>query len=150
MLRDLDGSEAARWVSYADLAAAWWAEAGAGEDDPTPARELVYAATAARRPDVLAIVAALAAAAPGEDGPAYVGAGPLEDLLSHDGHDDAYVTEVAGAVEELARREPRFAAAVAGLWLGEGVPAEVRQRLARYGASDLTAGPAPAEAEAAP
>ncbi len=67
----------------------------------------------------------------------FVGASPLEDLLSHNRHGLAFVDEV----ERRARQQPRFRLAVAGVWLGADVPDSVRTRLAAFGAEAI--GPPP-------
>jgi hypothetical protein len=46
-------------------------------------------------------------------------------------------------VERRARQHPKFREAVSGMWLSEDVPPEVRERLARLGATDLGESPNP-------
>ncbi len=55
----------------------------------------------------------------------------MEDLLSHNGHVLAFIDDV----ERRARQQPRFRAAVAGLWAGPDLPEALRTRLAAWGAT---------------
>jgi hypothetical protein len=64
-----------------------------------------------------------------------VGAGPLEDLLSHFGNGARVLDEV----ERVARKRPAFRAALSNVWLGEDVPEGVRHRLAELDARDFVA-----------
>jgi hypothetical protein len=63
-----------------------------------------------------------------------VGAGPLEDLLSHSGNG----ARVLGEVERAARQGRAFRAALRSVWLGGDVPEKVRARLVELGASDVS------------
>lgn len=77
--------------------------------------------------EAVELVAALLRRAPDEDGVALVAAGPLEDLLHW--HGDELVDQVA----RLAGQDPRFARALAGVWLSEGaLTAQVTARLAPW------------------
>ncbi|WP_125569770.1 DUF6869 domain-containing protein [Nocardioides baekrokdamisoli] len=82
--------------------------------------------------EVLAVLAAAAAAVPEELD--WVGAGPLEDLLSHRGHGASVINEV----EQTAARVPALKAALASVWVSEGVETDVRHRLVALGARDLS------------
>lgn len=55
----------------------------------------------------------------------HVGAGPVEELLSHSGHDERAVAQI----EQSVRRHPRFRRAMACVDLGTDLPADIRQRL---------------------
>ncbi len=59
----------------------------------------------------LELVMALLRSSPDETGPAMVGAGPLEDLVT--GHGD----DLAPRLDELARQSPAFRRALASGWL---------------------------------
>lgn len=135
---DHDG-ERHSWRSWAEFAEHWWTAWSAGqpraEDQRSPAWDHLYEITAHGRPEWLHALQALVDAAPDDDGLALVGAGPLEDLLSHDRGDDRRHVEFADELERRARQQPRWRAAVAGLWLGDDVPLEVRRRLMRCGAT---------------
>ena len=73
------------------------------------------------------MVLALVATAPDEDALAYVGAGPLEDLVK--AHGDELVDEL----ESEARQDPRFDAALRGVWLSTGTLQEgVQSRLSAW------------------
>ncbi len=75
----------------------------------------------------LELVSALLLGAETDDDIARVGAGPLEDLLVD--HGAAIVDEV----EELARRDPRFAEAMTGvLWSAADAGPEATRRLQRW------------------
>jgi hypothetical protein len=69
---------------------------------------------------------ALVESAPDDDALAYVGAGPLEDLINSHG------VQFAGQIEESARRVPKFRTALAHVQLSSNVSASVRERLARF------------------
>jgi hypothetical protein len=59
----------------------------------------------------------------------FVGAAPLEDLLSHNHHGAAFVDEWNGERQQL-----RFRKALTGVWLAQDVPESVGQRLGSLGA----------------
>lgn len=117
--------------------------AGAGCDhdvrvSPTAARWLVRARGLTDRAAdgvvaALAVLAQRATYVPGEVD--WVGAGPLEDLLSHSGNGAAVIDEV----EQMAEQDEAFRAALRHVWLGDHVDPEVRRRLVPLGARDLTA-----------
>jgi hypothetical protein len=73
------------------------------------------------------LVSALVDGAETEDDLGRVGAGPLEDLLVS--HGAALVDEV----DDLARRNPRFAEAMSGVWWSAGAAgSEVTAKLGRW------------------
>jgi hypothetical protein len=132
------------WGSLAELAADWWRyqrlTGRAKEADPMIAWECVREfgdLDDAPHPRVMDVIQALVDAAQSDDELSLVGAGPLEDLLSHSGHGALVVDEV----ERRARQQSRFRAALASVWLGGDVPRDVRKRLSRVGAADLSEGP---------
>lgn len=57
---------------------------------------------------------------------AYLGAGPLENLINR------YGIQFAEQIEESARRDPAFRKALANVQVSSNVPASVRDRLARF------------------
>jgi hypothetical protein len=69
---------------------------------------------------------ALVGSAADDEALAYLGAGPLENLINSRGH------EFVEQVEESARRDPLFRKALANVQLSSNVPAAVRERLARF------------------
>jgi hypothetical protein len=115
------------------LARAWWSDSRGGGDWRTEAHPLVSDLLEAGHPASIDVLQALVDDADSVEDLNFVGAGPLEDLLSHQGHAKAFVDEI----ERRARQQPRFLAAVSGLWLGQGVPEAVRVRLCRLGATEL-------------
>ncbi len=64
-----------------------------------------------------------------------LGCGPLEDLARHDSHDVRRIE----AIEIAAREVPEFQVALANVWLGDDLPRDLRERLARVGARDFVA-----------
>lgn len=76
--------------------------------------------------NTLEMLMALAQTAADEEALAYLGAGPLEDLINSHG------VQFVQQIEESARRDPMFRKAVAHVQLSSNVPASVRQRLARF------------------
>ncbi len=75
----------------------------------------------------------------------WVGAGPLEDLVSHRGNGLRVLTDV----DRAARQNPAFRNALSNVWLGENVPEVVRKRLGELGARDFVAEHAMTEEQAA-
>ncbi|HEY5455242.1 MAG TPA: hypothetical protein VIJ96_07220 [Acidothermaceae bacterium] len=67
--------------------------------------------------------------------PCQIGAGALEDLVSHSGNR----LRVLDEVDTAARQNPAFRQALTGVWLGSDLPDPVRTRLAPYGARDFVA-----------
>ena len=122
-----------RWRSAEIWADEWLTEWS--HQQHGPASEFIDEMTRTNQRGVirmLALLAVRASAVPEEL--AWVGAGPLEDLVSHDGHGATIIDEV----ERVASRVPAFKAAVANVWVGERVEAGVRQRLVALGARDVT------------
>lgn len=78
-----------------------------------------------------ALVALCELAAPAEL--EWVGAGPLEDLLSHSGHAEQVLSEV----DRLTRANQLFKRALAHVWLGQELPRSVRVRLVELGAREV-------------
>ena len=124
------------WESDEDLAAAWWSEEAASRSDVTdlPAHDYVEDQLDQGADSLGGMVSALVAAAPDDDGVAYLGAGLLEDMVRHWRWARKYLPEV----ERRGRQDPRFRQAVGGVWLGEGTLPEVRDRLVPLGAIDIT------------
>ena len=129
------------WQTDAEVAHAWWSEPTSDGLAlyETPAHDYVVELLEGGATGAVDLLQALVDAAPSEDALVHLGAGPVEDLVSQYRHGQAVVAEV----ERHARQDPRFARAVSAVWLGRGVPPEVRRRLARWGARDLTGGPKP-------
>ena len=130
------------WQTDAEVAHAWWSEEPTSDAralSETPAHDYVDELLERGATGAVDLLQALVDAAPSEDALDYLGAGLVEDLVSQYRHGQAVVAEV----ERHARQDPRFARAVSAVWLGSGVPQEVRRRLARFGARDLTEGPNP-------
>jgi hypothetical protein len=125
----------AEWPSLAAWAAAWLDEWSSDRVDH--ATDFANAMTLLpEQPSewaVEALVLLSEMATPDQRG--YVGAGPLEDLLSHSGNGAMVLDEV----EHVARTRPAFRTALSNVWLGENVPEEVRHRLAELGARDFVA-----------
>jgi hypothetical protein len=90
------------------------------------ANQIVYESMWQGGTDALDLVVALIDAAPGEDVIAYVGAGPLEDLLRD--HADALIDQV----DDLARRSPTFARALSAVYPSDAWDSSTQQRLARW------------------
>jgi hypothetical protein len=127
---DFDGT-CTEWPSLSAMASRYWSDhAKTGENSYGPAQEFVEHFTSVGVALAVEIVQSLVDTAPTDRELDYVGAGPLEDLVSHNGHGLAFVDEV----EHRGRRDPRFRVAISGLWLGKGVPDPVRTRLADLGA----------------
>jgi hypothetical protein len=116
-----------RWPSISALAQEWWVEEPFRHLDPQPelpAHGCVDDMLHDSHPECVALLVALVERAPDDDALASLGAGPLEDLISHYRHGPRWLD----AVEAAARRDPRFATAVRGMWLGADVSIEVRRR----------------------
>ncbi|GAB7007214.1 hypothetical protein JCM18899A_46890 [Nocardioides sp. AN3] len=124
-----------RWSTAVEWADAWLDEWRG--DEHGPACEFIGEMIDRAIDGVVAVLTVLAerAAASGEDELGWVGAGPLEDLLSHSGNG----ATVLGEVERVARHHATFKGALGDVWLGIEVDTEVRSRLVPLGARDLTA-----------
>lgn len=133
LVDELEGTQRT-WPSVAAWASDWFSEWRTGEHGE--ASELIGAACDDAAPGVVGALVVLAEAADGDaDLISWVGAGPVEDLLSHSGNGLRVLDEVDGA----ARRHPAFRAALRTVVLGDDVPEPVRTRLAELAA----AGPHP-------
>ena len=84
--------------------------------------------------DLLQVFAECAATGPDSQKVGWVGAGPLEDLLSHPGSGTAVVDEV----ERKARSHIAFSLALRNVWLGKEVDPAIKSRLVALGARDVT------------
>ncbi len=76
-----------------------------------------------RPEDAWPLVLALIERAPDDEALAYVAAGPLEDLVRH------YPQTFADRLVENTRRDPRFRAALAGVWGLGDLPEPLRGQL---------------------
>jgi hypothetical protein len=130
--RDYDDSEVV-WPDSSDVARDWWADSRNKGAWQTKAHDLVSGLFAEGRSAAIDVIQSMVDLAASEDELNFVGAGPIETLMSHDGHGASFVDEV----ERRARQQPRFRLAVAGLWLGINVPENVRARLAVFGATTV-------------
>ena len=129
-----------RWWSFPAVADDFWATAyrnpSSGPDGAElgPAFYFVDEVLRAGHPSSVDLIQALVDAAQSEDELGYVGAGPLEDLISRD---------TAGAfverIERAAADDARFATALRNVWMNSGVQPAIRGRLARLGARDFVA-----------
>lgn len=96
--------------------------------------------THARAPDAFDIIQALLRRAPNVDAVEFVGAGPLEDLLTDPRTDQ----ELFARVEQAVAQDARLALALSHVWVGASVNNDYqRDRLLTLGARDQSAGPAP-------
>jgi hypothetical protein len=78
--------------------------------------------------EAVALLVEIAEGAPGDEALAYLGAGPVEDLLRL--HTDQVVVD---QIEEAARRSANFRSALRCAWYDDDVPSDVRDRLRRFG-----------------
>jgi len=134
-LVDIDG-EITSWPSRAAWAEAWLNEWR--RDEVGPACDFIDDMTCKATEGVVTVLATLteqAAAVPDELD--WVGAGPLEDLLSHSGNGGLVLDDV----EHAALSRPDFAKALSAVWLGSKVDLAVKLRLVALGARDLSAKP---------
>jgi hypothetical protein len=120
------------WPTVAAWASEWLSEKQAGEYEG--ASEFLEAACDDAVPGVVHALVVLAEQAASADGGAdligWVGAGPLEDLVSHSGNG----LRVLDEVERAARQHAAFRAALSRVLLGADVPQPVMTRLAQLGA----------------
>lgn len=124
------------WAGADAVAQDWWDDSALRRPHGewvTEAHSLVSDLSQMGQPAIVDIIQALVDQGASDNELDFVGAGPLEDLLSHDGHALAFADEV----EKRARQQPRFRLALAGVWLSSDVPSEVRDRLGRLGAKIL-------------
>jgi hypothetical protein len=117
------------WSSVAAWASDWISEWRA--DEWGDAKEFLAVACDDAVPGVVGALVALAEAADGDnDLIGLVGAGPLENLVSHSGNGLRVLPEV----EQAARQSPAFRAALRRVALGDDVPLPVATRLGKLGA----------------
>jgi hypothetical protein len=85
-------------------------------------------------PSVVELLVALAEAAPTDDDVGLVGAGPIEDLLSTQSGRlrTPEGADLLDAIDTAARRNARFRQALRSAFMGDEVPAVVKDRLAKY------------------
>jgi hypothetical protein len=77
--------------------------------------------------EAVGLLVALADAAPDDPALAYLGAGPVEDLLC------GRAVEAVDDVDNAARTNEAFRTALRCAWHDEHVPAEIAERLRRFG-----------------
>jgi hypothetical protein len=95
--------------------------------DVVAAAEVVDDRVCSGGPEALDLVAALVRGADTDDDLGLVGAGPLEDLLTRHG------ATLVDDVDNLARRDPRFARALDSVWWSADAAGPlVTQRLGRW------------------
>lgn len=118
------------WSSVEQLAIDYWRwqrlPSTDKEHDPMAAWSCIADLMSAPAPKALEVIDAILALASDENELCGVGAGPLEDLLSHNGHGEQFAAEVASR----ARYSPRLRRALSCLYLSDDVPAQVRALLA--------------------
>jgi hypothetical protein len=122
------------WDSLLELASAYWAERP-GEPGGVygPAQQTVSNLIDSGSSDCVDLLSALAATSPDDEAIVFVGAGPVEDLMSHSGQGERFIDEL----ERKAADDQRLATAIKSVWLGERVTDEVRQRLVAMGATNV-------------
>jgi len=122
------------WASHEELAADWLAEQHEPDPGAGPAYEFLDEACSAATPGIVDILVTIAEAA-ADDGDMLgaLGAGHLEDLVSHSGNGAVVLEEV----DRAARRSPAFRTALRGVWLGWDVPPHVKARLVGLGGIDI-------------
>lgn len=130
-VRNIDGL-VTRWSEPTAWADDWLREWRS--DSTGPASEFLFDATRDAMRGVVEVLVALATAAawlPEQLG--WVGAGPLEDLVSHEGHAATVMSEV----ESAAQASTPFRSALAHVVLGPDIDSESRARLVALGARNL-------------
>jgi hypothetical protein len=78
--------------------------------------------------EMIAVLVAIADAAPDDAALSYLGAGPVEELIVHHGS-----VAVIDRIEGAARRHEKFRKAVRCAWFDDDVPRTVSARLRRFG-----------------
>lgn len=127
---EFEETRVAEWPSLAAWATAWIDERSSNRFDS--ASHFAHAMTEQPREWVVAALVLLSEmATPDQRG--WVGAGPLEELLSHSGNGATVLNEV----EHAARRRPAFRTALSNVWLVEDVPEEVSLASAMSGIVSL-------------
>lgn len=91
------------------------------------AYEEVDDAAAEASPGVVELLVSLADAAPDDDAVAYLGAGPVEDLIRLHGQ------ELVEEIDEAARRNERFRLALRSVWYDTATDPSLVTRLRRFG-----------------
>ena len=128
LIDETDGTEIV-WASVERWARDWFTE-WRGNEYGT-ARDFISAACDHAVAGVVDALVVLAEIAGGEEKLlGWVGAGPLEDLVSHSGNG----LKMLGQVDRAARQNVSFRQALSNTWLGGDVPETVRKRLAVLGA----------------
>lgn len=122
------------WSTVEEWATAWFAEQRS--EKWAGACEFINVACDDAVPGVVDALIVLAETADGDaELLSWVGAGPLEDLVSHSGNGLRVLTDV----DRAARQNPAFRNALSNVWLGKDVPEVARKRLAELGARDFVA-----------
>ena len=131
LIDEIDGTQVA-WATVEKWAADWFAELDAKRWGA--AHDFIHLACSNA---VAGVVDALVVLAEVADGHRVrlgsVGAGPLEDLVSHSG----IGLQVLPEVERAARQSAAFRVALGSVWVSLDVPGPVRERLAELGATKL-------------
>jgi hypothetical protein len=91
--------------------------------------EAVHDAVDELHPDVVELITALADAAATDLERAYLGAGPVENLLRHPQVSDRILDQLDGA----ARRHPGVQIAVRCVWFGDETRPDIVERFRRFG-----------------
>ena len=148
------------WINLSQWAAQWWREERAesrlqalerwgwvarnsaldrlpGEVD-TPAMDCLEAWEVTGEPVAVAAVLELIRHARSEADLERIGAGPLEDLLSHSGNRVAFAEMFLRVIDAV----PGTQRVVAALWLGQDLPRSMVDRLIALGARDRRHPPA--------
>lgn len=119
-----DGIAAAYWAYYLLANSDNREDRLKAEKDRSPASEVDDRIEFADA-DVVSLLVALADAAPSDEAVAFLGAGPLEDLIRERWADEVILDRLVG----WAGRNGRFAQALRGVWFGTDVPESVATRL---------------------
>jgi Family of unknown function (DUF6869) len=121
------------WASLSDLAAAYWAynrlRGRDREMDDQAAWACVGELMLDPSPRWADVLQALVDTAESENDLGMVGAHPIEELVRFNGHGDDVIAEI----EVRAQRDERFRRAVAAMWLGDDLSANLLDRLRRLG-----------------
>lgn len=125
-------------VDNADLAASYWEyyrlafsedrqDRLVAERTRDVAGEVVNDAALENAPGVVPLLLTLAEAAPDDAALAYLGAGPIEDLLAH------HALDVVDEIDEQAQRHEKFRYALRCAWFDDKLPEQAAKRLRRFG-----------------
>jgi hypothetical protein len=123
-----DDGPVVRWASLDALARDWWASERAGLGGISPAWTLVEQLISDASSEAVALIQLLVDLADDAGDLATVGAGPLEDLVSHDGHGLHFL----GELTTHARQDPRFSAAIRSVYPADDLPRPVLDMLAMW------------------